>query len=193
MKLAKSLWSLGSILVNITIGFYIYLMSQTPTDPVEKLAFINQNWASFGAHWKLEFLFMAMIAIGAVYFATNLKKVSWSIISVGQLIILLTYPIMLGGYKNTPLEIFQMANEMATVVFLFGNLIFFAGLLHLYGTETRLKTWLKYAVLAMIILITIAFGLAYGEVITWKQALITGPLANLMYLFNAWYGWKMLS
>ncbi len=98
MKLAKILWILGSILINITIGIYIYLSKQMPIHPQERHLFINENWGVFGGHWKAEFLIMTMIAIGAIYFAIHFKKISWSIISIGQLILLSLYPIMLGGY-----------------------------------------------------------------------------------------------
>ena len=124
MNLGRSLWSLGSLLVNVTIGTYIVLSSRAPAALEERYAYINENWAIYGGHWKAEFLFMTMIAIGALYFAINTKKIGWSVVSVGQVILLFTYPIMLGGYRNTPFELAEMANEIGTVVFLFGNVVF---------------------------------------------------------------------
>ena len=41
-------------------------MSKAPLDPAARHDFINQNWDAFGLHWKAEFLFMTMIAIGAI-------------------------------------------------------------------------------------------------------------------------------
>ena len=79
MKLAKALWSLGSLLLIGTIIIYIILSSKAPIDLEARYAYINENWNIYGAHWRVELLLMAMIAIGALYFAVESKKISWSI------------------------------------------------------------------------------------------------------------------
>jgi len=191
MKLAKALWSLGSILINIIIGIYIYLSSKAPIDPKERYIYINENWDIYGGHWKAELLIMTMIAIGAIYFAINLKKISWSIIAVGLLIMLSLYPIMLGGYRNTPFEIAEMANQMSIVVFVFGNIIFLAGLLHLYLFDTLLNKWLRFSAIGLAGISLIVFSISFMGLISWKQALIVGPLTNLLYLINAYYGFRL--
>ncbi len=191
MKLGKLLWIIGSVLINITVGVYIYLSSKAPLDPVERHEYVKDNWQIYGMHWKAEFLFMTMIAIGALYFAFKLKEVSWAIISVGQLILLTTYPIMLGGYQNTSFEMSEMANQMATVVFVFGNLIFLGGLLKLYISDTYLKKWLKWTAIVLSGITFLTFFITYMDIIDWQQALMIGPLINILYLINAFYGAKI--
>lgn len=191
MKLGKLLWIIGSIFINITIGIYIYLSSKAPLDPIKRHNYINENWGLYGMHWKAEFLFMAMIAIGALYFAFKLKKISWTIITVGQLILLSTYPIMLGGYENTSFELSQMANQMAIVVFVFGNLVFLGGLLKLYLSDTYLKKWLKWIAIVLSGITFLTFLATYIGIINWKQAMMVGPLINILYLINAYYGVKI--
>ncbi len=191
MKLGKLLWTTGSILINITIGIYIYLSIKAPLDPIERHNYINENWDVYGMHWKAEFLFMTMIAVGALYFAFNLKKVSWTIITVGQLILLSTYPIMLGGYQNTSFELSQMANQIATVVFVFGNLIFLGGLLKLYLSDTYLKQWLKWMAIVLSGITFLTFFVTFIGIANWKQAMMVGPLINILYLINAYYGIKL--
>ena len=191
MKLGKLFWTSGSILINITIGIYIYLSSKAPLNPMERHNYVNENWDIYGMHWKIEFLFMTFIAIGALYFAFNLKKISWTIISVGQLILLSTYPIMLGGYENTSFELSQMANQMATVVFVFGNLIFLGGLLKLYSADTYLKKWLKWIAIALSGITFLTFLITFIGIIDWRQAMMIGPLINVLYLINAYYGMKL--
>ncbi|MCX2718125.1 hypothetical protein [Lentiprolixibacter aurantiacus] len=191
MKLAKIFWSLGSLLINVTIIIYIALSSKAPQDIVERYAYINSNWALYGAHWKAEFLFMTLIAIGAVFFAARFRKISWSVIVVGQLILLLTYPIMLGGYQNTPFELAEMANQMATVVFVFGNLVFFSGLLLLYREDGLLKKWLRIVAMGLSGIGALVFLITFAGVISWKQAMMAGPLINILYLINAYYGLKI--
>ncbi len=191
MRLAKILWSLGSVLINFTIIIYVFLISKAPVDLVERQIYINENWNTFSTHWKAEFLFMAMITVGAFYFANIFKSASWSIITIGQLILLAMYPIMLGGYRNTTPEIFSMSNQMAIVIFVFGNIIFLAGLLHLYFSDNYLKKWLKLSAIAIASVALIAFSASFIGLIDWKQALKIGPLVNILYLINAYYGLKL--
>ena len=134
---------------------------------------------------------MAMVAIGALYFAMKSKKISWSIISLGQIILLMTYPLMLGGYRNTPFELAEMANQMATVVFVFGNLVFLGGLFLLYLNDQILQGWLRYTALVLSGITAIVFLITFAEIISWKQAMMIGPLINLLYLINAYYGLKI--
>ena len=108
MKIAIAFWSLGSLLVNGIIVIYVILSSKAPSDLAAKFKYINDNWDLYNPMWRVEFLLMMMIAIGAFYFAINSKKISWSIILFGQIVLLLTYPIMLGGYRNTPLEVAEI-------------------------------------------------------------------------------------
>ncbi|OZV70109.1 hypothetical protein [Winogradskyella aurantia] len=191
MKLAKALWIFGNLLVNITIGIYIYLSSKAPLDPVERHNYINENWDIYASHWKAEFVFMTMIAIGAIYFAINFKKISWTLVSVGQLILLSLYPIMLGGYQNTPFEIAEMADQMAIVVFVFGNIVFLGGLLHLYLYDSLLNKWIRFSAVGFASIALIAFSISFMGFISWKQALIIGPLTILLFLINAYYGFKI--
>ena len=191
MKLAKICWSLGSVLVNVTIGIYIYLQSNGPANLPDRFRYINDHWAMYAGHWKAEFLIMTLVLIGAMYFAIYFKSISWTILSIGQLIILPTYPIMLGGYENTPPELATMANQMATLAFIFGNLIFCGGLFHLYFNDKILKPKWRYAALVLSGIMTIAFGLIFIGFTTWKQTMVIAPLVNVLYLINAYAGWKL--
>jgi hypothetical protein len=191
MKLAKTLWIIGNLMVNVTIGIYVYLSSRAPIDAAERHSYVNENWSVYAGHWKAEFVFMTMIAIGAIFFAINFKKVSWSLISVGQLILLTLYPLMLGGYHNTPFELAEMANQMAIVVFVFGNIVFLGGLIHLYLYDSLLNKWIRFSAVGFASIALIAFSISFMGFISWKQALIIGPLTNLLFLINAYYGFKV--
>lgn len=191
MKLAKLLWSLGSLLVNVTIIVYIILSSSAPLDPEARHAYLNDHWHVYGAHWKVEFLLMTMIAIGALYFAIHGRKISWTIISIGQVLLLFLYPVMLGGFRNTPFEIAEMANQVAIVIFVFGNLVFFIGLFHLYLSDSLLQRWLRHTAVVLAAITAIVFLITFAGVISWKQAMFMGPIVNVLYLINAYYGLKI--
>ena len=192
MKTAKIFWSLSSILINVVIGIYIYLQQNGPqSNLAERFQYINENWAMYGGHWKVEFLLMVLMMIGAVYFTVYWKSISWTIISIGQFIVLLTYPFMLGGYQNTPFELASMSNQMATVTFILGNLVFFSGLTYMYFQSQALPSWLRKAAITLSIIATLMFLLIYIEIITWSQAIVMAPIINVLYLINAYYGFKI--
>ena len=124
----------------------------------------------------------------------KLAEALWSLGSLlvnGTIILLITYPLMLGGYRNTPLELAEMANRMATVVFVFGNLVFLSGLFLLYLNDQILQGWLRYTAVILSGITTILFLIIFAEIISWKQAMMIGPLINLLYLINAYYGFKI--
>ncbi len=81
---------------------------------------------------------------------------------------------------------------MAIVIFVFGNIIFLAGLLHLYLYDNLLKKWHRWTAIVASSISLIVFLIAFIGIISWKQALITGPLVNLLYLTNAYYGLKLV-
>jgi hypothetical protein len=191
MKLAKFFWITGALLINVTIGFYIYLQSKAPLDIAERYTHMNDQWALFAGHWKIEFLLMTIILIAALYFAFRLKDVNWTIVSVGQSIILLTYPLMLGGYANTPVEVAEMANQMALTTFVFGNMIFMVGLFCLYMKTQLLRNWIKYVAVTLAAASSILFLLVFIELIAWGEALFVAPMINILYLLNAYYGTKI--
>ncbi|SIN65350.1 hypothetical protein [Algoriphagus halophilus] len=191
MKLAKALWSLGSFLVNGTIIVYIFLSSKAPANLEERFAYINENWGIYNAHWKIEFLLMTMVAIGAFYFAIKSKKISWSLITIGQLVLLMIYPLMLGGYHNNPIDLAKMINQIATIIFVFGNIIFLSGLFVLYIKDNILKPWLRYTAVAFASIEVLVLLFVFADVLTWQQTMVTAPLVNVLYLINAYYGLKL--
>jgi len=157
----------------------------------ERLVYLNEHWQVYAAHWKAEWLLMTFIAIGALYFAYRIRTISWAIISIGQILLLFTYPLMLGGYHNTSMDLFNMANEMATLVFLFGNLLFAGGLFHLYLMDTTLPKWLRLTAVILAGISTLTFTIAFAGIISWGQAMLLAPLVNVLYLINAYYGYKL--
>ena len=191
MKLAKIFWIIGNLLVNISIGTYVYFSSQAPLNAVDKFSYINENWGVYAGIWKSEFVLMAMIALSSIYFAIRFKGISWALIAVGQLILLPLYPLMLGGYRNTPVEIAEMANQIAVIVFVFGNLVFLGGLLRLYWCDIYLKKWLKWTAVALSAITFLVFLTTYTGFMEWKQAMVFAPLAGILYLINAYYGTKI--
>ena len=142
MKIAKILWTTGSVLINVIILIYISLMSKAPEDMADSFQYLQDNWGIFSAHWKAELLIMGMITIGAFYFMVHFRSIGWTIVSLGQIIQMSLYPLMLGGYYDTSVEFFKAINEMAIIIFVFGNIVLLGGLVIVYSNKPPIPKWL---------------------------------------------------
>lgn len=191
MRLAKIFWIFGSIGIGFAILTFLMLSSKAPLEPEMRHQYLNNNWAIFGTYWKVEFLLMTLITIGAVYFAINLRKMGWAIVTIGQLLLLSMYPLILGGYRNTSFEVYEMANQMAITIFLFGNIVFIGGVLHLCVMEKVLKNWLRFTAIGICVISLTAFLAAFSGLVEWKKAMIVGPLLIILYFINAYLGMKL--
>ena len=189
MKFGRALWSLGSLLINLTIIIHLYMSRRAPIgDFSTRMAYIKQNWDVYGLNWRIEFVLMAMIAAGAVFFATRTRTLSWAIVSVGQVFLLVTYPIMLTGYSSASPDLTLLSYRLATEIFVFGNLVFCCGLAHLYLNDEALATWIRYPALALAVLGAVNFLACFFDLISWEQGLLIAPLLQLLYLINSYYG-----
>ena len=192
MKTAKVLWILGSILINVVIFFYIKIMSQVPvgTHGV-RYEYINENWSQFEIMWKAEMIVMSFLTISAIFFAIKFKSVAWSIVAFGQLVLITLYPVMIGGYHGTSVEVYTMAYQMSVLIFVFGKMLFLAGIIFVYLTDSILQKWLRIVASLLALIGLIAFSASYFGFIDWKQALKFAIALNLLYLINAYHGFKM--
>ena len=189
MKFGRALWSLGSLLINATIIIYVYMSRRAPVgDFTSRMAYIKQNWDVYGLNWRIEFVLMAMIAAGAVFFATRTRTLSWAIVSVGQVFLLVTYPIMLTGYSSASPDLTLLSYRLATEIFVFGNLVFCCGLAHLYLNDDSMAKWLRLPAVALSGLGALNFLACFFDVISWEEALLVAPVLQVLYLVNSYYG-----
>jgi hypothetical protein len=154
----------------------------------EKILHMNNNWGLISFIWRLEFI--AAVVIGWVSLNFSTKNKWWNLVAIGHLLMLVEYVLMLGGYpKVASEEMFQIVNSMAVWVFAASNLIWLLGMTGVYQEENG---WIKYTGMALaliggVIFLTIVLGLT-----TMKDVIFVAPLVNLLYLLNAYYGFKVL-
>lgn len=98
---------------------------------------------------------------------------------------------MIGGYENASLEVGLAVNQMATSTFVLGNVFFLGGMIYLYVADTILKPLLRYIGIAIASIAFITLLITYMGLITWQQSMVIGPLINILYFLNAYYGYKM--
>jgi len=192
MKTAKILWISGSILINVVIFFYVKIMSQVPAGThAVRYGYINENWSQFETMWKAEMIVMSLLTISAIFFAIKYKSIAWSIVAFGQLVLITLYPIMIGGYHDTSVEVYTMAYQMSVLIFVFGKILFLAGMILVYLTDSILQKWLRIVASVLALVGLISFTASYLGFIGWKQALKSAIALNLLYLINAYHGFKM--
>ncbi|WP_116105893.1 hypothetical protein [Lewinella sp. IMCC34191] len=189
MKLGRALWSVGSLLINLTIVVHLIMARRMPVGDLSgRLAYVTKNWDIYSINWRIEWLLMAMIAAGAVFFATRTRILSWAIISVGQVLLLITYPVLLAGFVETSLPIASLAGRLATEIFVSGNILFLGGLGHLYLNDEIAAPWLRYPAAVLAILGTLAFVACNFGLVTLEEVTVAAPLLIVLHLVNSYYG-----
>ena len=192
MKVAKVLWVLGSILINGLIFSYIKIISKIPEGThAVRYQYINENWSQFEIMWKTEMLVMSFLTISAIFFAIKFKSVAWSMVALGQLVLITLYPVMIGGYHDTSVAVYTMAYQMSVLIFVFGNMLFLTGMIFVYLTDSLLHKWLRIVASILALIGLVSFTAAYSGFIDWKQALKSAVVLNLLYFINAYHGFKM--
>jgi hypothetical protein len=187
-KLSAVLFSVASLVFFTLIILYIFVYKPPTGTWDEKILHMNNNWGLISFIWKLEFIIVVIIAWVSFNFSTSNKW--WNLVAIGHLLMLVEYMLMLGGYpKVASEETFQIVNNMAIWIFAASNLIWLLGMAGVYQAE---KGWIKYlgitlALIGGVVFLTIVLGLT-----SFNDVIFVGPLANLLYLLNAYYGIKIL-
>ena len=187
-KLSALLFSVASLAFFTLIILYIFVYKPPTGTWDEKILYINNNWGLISSIWRLEFFVVVIIAWVSFNFSTSNKW--WNLVAIGHLLMLVEYMLMLGGYpKVASEETFQIVNNMAIWVFAASNLIWLLGMAGVYQAE---KGWIKYLGITLALIGGVIFLIIILGIATFNDVIFVGPLVNLMYLLNAYYGIKIL-
>ena len=180
---------MGSLLTIGTILITQYLWSLSPaTGLADRCAYIQANWDVFGPNFRVEGLLTAMIAAGAVYFATRTRQVGWAVVAVGQLLLLCAYPVRFAGFAGAGPDITTLAHDFSSEVTLLGFICFMVGLIHIYLSEESLPNWVRYPAVGIATLAFFGFSAGYFGVLNAAQTLLIFPALIVLYLLNSYYG-----
>jgi hypothetical protein len=187
-KLSAVLFSVASLAFFTLIILYIFVYKPPTGTWDEKILYMNKNWGLVSSIWRLEFIVVVIIAWVSFNFSTSNKW--WNLVAIGHLLMLVEYMLMLGGYpKVASEETFQIVNNMATWVFAASNLIWLLGMAGVYQAE---KGWIKYLGITLALIGSVIFLIIVLGIATFNDVIFVGPLVNLLYLLNAYYGIKIL-
>jgi len=187
-NLSAVLFSVASLAFFSLIILYIFVYKPPAGTWDEKILHMNNNWGLISFIWRFEFIIVVIIAWVSFNFSTSNKW--WNLVAIGHLLMLVEYMLMLGGYpKVVSEETFLIINNMAIWIFAASNLIWLLGMAGVYKAE---KGWIKYlgitlALIGGVIFLTIVLGLT-----SFNDVIFVGPLVNLLYLLNVYYGIKIL-
>ena len=192
MKVAKYLWIAANILITLIILYFIPLESDIPgTDPPVRYAYINDHWGKFNFMWRSELLIVGILTVTSFYFATCFKTTGWVLVTIGQLILTMLYPVMLGGYHDTSVELYTLTYEISSEIFIVSSLFLFAGFAVIHWEARHMNNYFRFILTGLGILITVAFTLGFLEILTLGQVMMTGPIIVILYFGNAWMIYKL--
>jgi len=196
-KSASYLWSLGSILFFLAIVLFVFVYQPSSGTDADKTHQIISNWALVSTIWRIETIAAVLLCVSSWYMATVKQSISWFLITFAHVVMIIMYANMLGSYAvaaevyNESPSLFPMINNKAVWVFGFSNLLFFSGLTGIYYTNEVLSTWLSWTG-SIISFVGVIGSLAlFFELITFGDLNIGGPLVLILYLLNAYLGFKL--
>lgn len=157
------------------------------------------------AMWLLEVAAVILLAISGLMLMSRAassvgwapRRFAWASVSTGSIILVLMYPLMLGGYPvaadaDASLSVFAVLSGIAEFIFYIGNCVLFLGLAAAFASEAPPEGALSRGVaLAGQFLFFIAFvaGIAMLGGIRSLQAV--APVALLAFLFASYLGYAI--
>lgn len=184
------IFALASIAMCAMVVLYILVLAPgvPEGDWLSKTDYLRSNWTLYSAHWRIEFLAVAMTSFAAFYFAR--RDSMWLLVAVGHVFYLVQYPLMISGYLEADTEAdFTVLSEMTIFVFAAANMLWLLGMTGVYFRESG---WLRIAGTSLATIGALAFLAMFFGLIGMAQAAIGGLPAIILYLLNAWYGITIL-
>jgi len=198
-KTAWWLWVISTLIVIAAISMYAFNY-RAGMDPGEDKVVHYLAQQSFAQRmWQLEFLGMIGMGIAAAYFAISDKSLGWVTVAFGQLIVMVMYAIMLGGYpmtaaayQDTPV-LMDALNQIAIILFAISNVIVMAGFAGILLTTTVLPNWLAKSAGVLALGFMVGAFLIFLEFLTFDSLAVMGPAALVVYLVLALYGYRHIA
>lgn len=122
------------------------------------------------------------------------RRFAWACVSAGSMILVLMYPLMLGGYPvaaaaATSLSLFAVLSGIAEFIFYIGNCVLFLGLAAAFASEAPPAGALSRGVaLAGQFLFFIAFAAGIAMLAGIRSLQAVAPVALLAFLFASYLG-----
>jgi hypothetical protein len=203
--------AIGTIAYTSAVVLYLVVYGQaTGTGPGDEVLLADRI-AHYQGHqgvahivWFVELLAAVLLAVAGLVLrdrapghrTSALPRVAWSAVSVGGVLLCMTYPIMLGGYPTASSEagvtLFDTLNSIATLQFYVGNVVLGAGFAAALFAEAVpggvLPKWLALVGSILFIIWTIA---AIGLIAGVGAMAAAAPLGLIGFLLTAFFGFSL--
>ncbi len=197
-KIVCWLWVISTLVVCTAMSLFPFFYSAGLDPGEDKVLKYLAHQSSAQRLWQLEFLGMTGMGIAATWFAVSEKSLWWVLVAFGQICIIVSYPIMLGGYpmaaaayQEVP-ALMDTLNQIAVNLYAICNVIFCAGFAGILLTTSLFPKWLA-GISGLLALVVMAGAfLIFLEFQTFDSLGILGPMILVLYLLLAWYGFRRI-
>lgn len=196
-KTAGMLWSIGSLGIFVVVVLYVGVYQPPSGVDAEKATHLLNHWTLISNIWRAEMAFVLLLTISSLYFAIRSMSIAWITVGFGHIIMATMYPLMLGGYPiaseyyaDVP-TLFPLINKIAVWIFAVSNILFLIGMASVFYADNLMKKWLSRTGMFLSLMALVLFIALYFDLLTFNQVIIVGPLVNIIYLINVYYGIKI--
>ena len=215
IRWAGILLMLGCLIMPVAVLIYIFVYA-SPTGTGEAGAITNADLAihflikrEFASNvWRTEVFSVVFTAVASFVLINSetreskfiSAKIGWLFVALGSIVLIGMYAVMLGSYRiaaenfaNEP-ALFPAMNNIAVVIFNFGNFLTFIGfgIVFLSEQTSEFIPKLLAKITAILSFIFAAFSfLFFCEIANYKQFLFLGPVVVFIYLIAAFLGFSI--
>lgn len=202
--------AIGSGLYSVAIVLYLLLYGQPDAadaygEPslVDRVAHLEKYWAVAQTIWSIEFAGVLVMAFAGLVLrdrrvsSLNADRLAWPALTVGCLVTLTMYPIMLAGYPEairvfaTEPAIMAILNKIATFIFQAGNLVIFVGLAGAFIVSGQSKTISASIASAGTVLAFVGAVAALGMILGVQALQMFAPAGVLSVMLTAYLGFAI--
>lgn len=197
-KMAAAIWIIGSIGFFISLLLYVLVYQPSSGSDAEKSNQLLSQWPLVSYIWRAETISAILLAVSSWYFSLSKKSISWILISLAHIIMTTMYAYLLGAYpiaaefySDAPF-LFPMVNNTAIWIFSLSNLLFLTGMSGIYYMDRTINRWVAISGFVICVLGLAGMLALFLDLVSFAQIVVVGPLVTLLYLLNAYLGFRML-
>lgn len=199
--------AVGAALYAISILLYLLLYGQADASTAsgepslaDRVAHLEQHWVIARTVWSMEFAGLLTMAYAGLVLrdrsarSVHPDRLVWPVLTVGCVVTLLMYPLMLAGYPEAVRAfarepaIMATLDSIATFIFETGNLVIFAGLAGAFAVSGQSHTIGRSVAVAGTVLASAGAVAATGMIFDVALLEALAPAGILSVLLAAYLG-----
>ncbi len=188
MILARILWTAASFYLLVLTLVYVLVLDAPGESGPARLEYILDHWLVYQHQFKAEFLIGMFLCISSLLFALQFRRAEFVVISVGQLLYALPFPIVLGLYPEAAVQTSMAFSQSAHLMVNSGLMISLAGFIGLHWNLRILPKWIHLTAFFLAVIGFSSFVLSFLGQLPYVQAQKAMLAVTFLYLINGVYG-----